>query len=376
MFFDLTQDADVSALEALLAEEPKTKIIDTYHTQLEELLLLEKPELYDNKEQRAAALPTFIETQLAGRALHEGGKWVYFAWRNALMHVVDDADYQRIRTARNRELITDEEQQQFYNSTVGIAGLSVGNSVALALVQSGGAKRLRLADPDTLELSNLNRIRGSIADMTDYKVYMTARQIYELDPYAELTLYTDGITDENIGSFMDGLDVAIDEMDDIARKMRLRMEAKQRKIPVLMATDNGDSGLLDIERYDEDESVEPFHGKGPKGPPPPEPPPRQLMGAMIAKDFVGLETTEPRMFDSIEAIGSGIPTWPQLGTAAWLNAVATTFATRCIVTGQPLINDRAVMSVPSWLVPNYNDPAEQEKREQRAKKFVEDILAR
>src|SRR5258708_9015345 len=163
------------------------------------------------------------------------GNWVYYPWLATLVHLIEDVDFQRVRTARNRNLINEEEQKKFYNSVVGVGCLSVGNSVTLAIVLQGGAKHLRLADFDALALTNLNRIRGGVESLGLKKVEMTARQIYALNPYAEIEIFPDGLNPNNIEKFFSGppkLDIVIDELDNIAVKYLIREQAKKYGVPV------------------------------------------------------------------------------------------------------------------------------------------------
>lgn len=398
-FFDASTPDGSAKLKQLATARPGPTIIDTYETQLRELFVLKNPWLNLDRQKLAEEFPAYRDAHTAGKEPHALGTWVHLPWRHALLHLLPDDQYQRVRTARNQNLIPAEEQRRYYDSTVGIAGLSVGNSCALALVLMGGAKRLRLADPDVLELTNLNRIRGSIADLTRPKVFMTAQQIYELDPYADLTLYPEGLAEKNIQEFFDGppaprlvprsprggevgsptggvglpLDVVIDEIDNLGMKLRIREEAKKRHIPVVMATDNGDSGLVDIERYDLDPSTEPFHGRLPKdiqerihrG----EKLPLPIVGQLIGERLVGWEIVERRMQDSLLEIGKTIPTWPQLGGAALANGVLVAVAVRKILTGQPVTNRRGILSLASALIPDYDSPEALAERRRQAESF-------
>ena len=45
------------------------------------------------------------------------GNWVYFPWSSTLVHILLEADFQLVRTARNKNLINKDEQDRFYNST-------------------------------------------------------------------------------------------------------------------------------------------------------------------------------------------------------------------------------------------------------------------
>ncbi|MAF80906.1 hypothetical protein CL628_02730 [bacterium] len=378
-FFDLSDTKDAQQLEALLNQKPQTRVVDTYETQLLELLILNNPPLQNMPEDREKQFATHRDEHFGSSEPWQAGKWVYLSWRHALLHILDDDAYQQVRTGRNRHLITPEEQTKFYNATIGIAGLSVGNSVALAIVQSGGGKHMRLADPDTLELTNLNRIRGSIAELTEPKVYMTARQIYELDPYADLKLFTDGITEENIAEFVTDLDVMVDEIDNLGIKIRIRQECKPQRIPIVMAADNGDGGILDVERHDLDDDIEFFHGRA-KGDIADrvlnQELPQPLIGRIIGEELIGYDVTDSRMQESLLEIGQSIPTWPQLGTAAWLNGVAVAATVRRIITGQSVVNNRANLSLNSWLVPDWNAADAVKARAAKTTTFAKEFNAR
>lgn len=376
-FFKLSNEVEQKKLHDLLNTTKDISIIDTYDTQLKELFVLNNPWLHLNHEQRDKEFEQYRNHHYQDKEEWKAGVWVYLPWRNVLIHTLEDDGYQQVRTARNRNLITPEEQKKFYNSVIGIAGQSVGNSVTLSIVQTGGGKHMRLADPDTLELTNLNRIRGSIAEITNYKVYMAARQIYELDPYAKLDLFTDGLTEENIEKFFDGppkLDIVIDEIDQLGMKIRIRQEAKKRGIPVVMAADNGESGVLDVERYDLDPNIPLFHGRAGDdiadrvlGKQPPLP----IIGKIIGEELIGFDILERRVQESLLEIGKSIPTWPQLGSAALLNGALVAATVRRIVTGQSVTDNRVNASVLSWLVPGYDSSEQVEQRKRETLDFAE-----
>ena len=129
----------------------------------------------------------------------------------------------------------------------------------MALERSCG--EMRLADFDTLELSNLNRLKAGVASLGVEKLIIAAREISEIDPFIKLTLFREGITEANIDSFLhDGgkLDLVIDECDSFDIKLLIREKAKAVQIPVMM--DTSDRGMLDVERFDQEPERKIFHG--------------------------------------------------------------------------------------------------------------------
>jgi len=369
--FDLGRAVDRQKLEKLLGRKAVHTVSDDYEEQERELFGIQNPNLVYKPE-----FPVLFEKHreiLEKKTLSSRrGRWVYFSWLSALVHVLPDSDFQTVRMARNRNLIPSEEQKRYYDAVVGIGGLSVGNSVALAIVLQGGARRIRLADYDRLALTNLNRIRSGVRELGTRKVELTARQIYEINPYARVEIFTDGLTTKNIDKFFGGppaLDVVIDELDNLAVKYLIREQAKRRKIPVVMAADNGDNGVVDIERYDLNQRTKFFHGRMGKvsyeylrdlnkfG-----------IGKLITK-HVGAENVTERMQKSLLQMGKTIVSWPQLGGAALLNGSAAAYCVRRIVNGQSLEKNRALISLDEKLIPGYGSARESKKRIKAGKKF-------
>jgi len=130
------------------------------------------------------------------------GNWIYFPWSGVLLHTVKEEEYNAIRTNRNKNLITDKEQKKLFSSTIGIVGLSVGNTIALSLAYSGIGNTMKLAEHDTLDTSNLNRIRVGVSHVNFPKIEITAQQIYEINPYATLTLYAHGLNKKTLPEYI------------------------------------------------------------------------------------------------------------------------------------------------------------------------------
>ena len=201
---------------------------------------------------------------------------------------------------------------------------------------------------------------------------MTARQIYELNPYAEVEIFSEGLTKEGLEKFVAGpakLDVLIDELDSLGIKYLIREAAKKYSIPVVMAADNGDNAVVDVERYDLDPNLEFFQGRLGKTSY------EELtgldkfgIGRTITK-HIGPENITPRMQESLLEMGKTVVSWPQLGGAAWINGAAVAYCVRKIVNKQPIENNRALISLDEKLIPGYFDAEAVKQREDIANGF-------
>jgi molybdopterin/thiamine biosynthesis adenylyltransferase len=197
----------------------------------------------------------------------------------------------------------------------------------------GGAKYMKLADNDVISLSNLNRIRYPLESIGENKAVYCAKQIYEINPYADLKIYKEGITEKNINEFLKKpkIDILIEEMDNPYLKVKIRFLARKLGIPVIMAADNGDGVIVDIERYDLNKNYPILHGILGKMTPedfksiPPKDVPR-----IIAK-IAGANIADLRMLYSVTEVGKSIYSWPQLGNATTLCGSILTYLARSII---------------------------------------------
>ena len=369
--FDINIKEDETSIANLLNDNKIQHVVDDFKEQLSEFFAVKNPSKVFSPTFKEE-LESYISSLEKEKPFQYHGKWVYFPWLSTLVHILDENDFQLVRTARNKNLINAEEQEKFYNATIGIGGLSVGNSVALSIVLQGGGKRIKLADFDTLALTNTNRVRAGVQNLGLQKVLVTARQIYEINPYAELEVFGDGLTKENIGQFFSGppkLDIVIDELDNLAIKCLIREEARRCRVPLVMAADNGDNGVVDIERYDLDPETKFFHGRiGDVSY-------EKLVGldkmgiGRLIVQHIGVETVTNRVHESMPEIGKTIVSWPQLGGADLLNGSAVAYSVRRILNGQPIESNRAQISLDEKLTPNYNSPEEIKKRAESTENF-------
>ncbi|MDE1970892.1 MAG: ThiF family adenylyltransferase [Patescibacteria group bacterium] len=152
----------------------------------------------------------------------------------------------------------EEVRKCFDNVVVGIAGCSVGNSIAHALVGDLRLGHLKIADPDCYYLHNANRVRLSHEDLGRNKSVVTAEQIHALDPYCALSVFSEGVHEHNVKDFIKGntardepeSTVIVEETDSPDMKLFIREQARSHRKPVVMVTDLGSAVQRDVRRFD------------------------------------------------------------------------------------------------------------------------------
>lgn len=320
-----------------LKADKRNFISDEILSQVSDLIKSDFPDKTIPKEELKQKALDFFGNEERDRY----GNWIYYPWKHTLVHLLPEKEFIKVRTLRNNYKITPLEQLELSQKKIGIVGLSVGQSVALAMALERSCGEMRLADFDSLELSNLNRIKAGVTSLGLEKLVIAAREISEIDPYIKLTLFDEGVQKENIDDFLTcngQLDLLIDECDSFDIKILLREKAKSYGIPVMM--DTSDRGMLDVERFDLDRSRKIFHGfLG-------DVDPSTLLNltntqkVAFGLKITGLETLSPRMKASLLEVGQSITSWPQLASAVFLGGASVAHVGRKLLLGEPVKSGR------------------------------------
>ena len=123
--------------------------------------------------------------------------------------------------SRNIGWVTEDEQQILRRKRVAIAGMGgVGGSHLLTLTRLG-IGGFHLADFDTFELANFNRQAGAMSStIGQSKVEVLAKQARDINPELEITTFPQGVTSDNLQSFLDGADAYVDGLDFFTLNIR------------------------------------------------------------------------------------------------------------------------------------------------------------
>lgn len=348
VFFRLDKPDEFASFKDLITTKQEIEVVDTLDAQLRELIKANNPKSFYTPERLELA----IAEHLNGNDKNHYGVWVYYSWLNKVVHILDEAEFSMLRTNRNKYKITEEEQNELSTKRIGVVGLSVGQSVSLTIAIEKGCGEIRIADFDTLDLTNLNRIRTGIHNIGLKKTIIVAREIAEIDPFLKVICYHDGINENNIDDFLTSngtLDLLIDECDSFDIKIALRQKAKDMRIPVLM--EGSDRCTIDIERFDLENDRPLLHG---------------FIGDLDMSVYktlktmdeklpyiapvTGIETLSPRMKASAVEIMNTISTWPQLASAVTYGGGITAEISRKILLGASNISGRFFIDVDDLFV--------------------------
>jgi len=331
LFFRPGNTTDRESLEILIQQGKVSFVHDTITEQLQELIKSLNPSVKIKSEE----YPALIQQHLNSTELYDYGVWIYYPWNQRLVHSLDEEEFIEVRTNRNKYKITKEEQELLKTKKIGIVGLSVGQSIALTMAMERTCGEIRLADFDTAELSNLNRIRTGIHNLGLNKTIIAAREILEIDPFMQVKIFNDGLIPENIDRFFlenGKLDLLVEVCDGLDIKIQSRYKARELQVPVIM--DTNDRGMLDVERFDLEPERAILHGlaDGLR--------PDNIKGLTNEQKIpfilkmIGAETISARLKASMIEVEQSINTWPQLASSVTLGGALTTDVSRRILLDQ------------------------------------------
>jgi hypothetical protein len=207
-----------------------------------------------------------------GRFEPDYGTYVFDPREEVIYLVAPERWHRLALVTSNSKLLEDpagalswrQVRERLEGAVVGFAGVSVGGNLLEGWLREARPRRVKVADPDWVELPNLNRgermslrhvvaSRGARFDPRNpYDVprvpkaaYIAHEQLL-VDPYVTFDVYEDGITRANLDRFIAGdgagepkLDILVEEMDKLELKVLVRQVARRHGVDVLMLSDFG-----------------------------------------------------------------------------------------------------------------------------------------
>lgn len=334
---DRSRTADAERMNHLIGSGQVRSLHDTIDRQIDDLVRVRarRGDLppHELRDGRARIL--------CGADPAQYGRWVFYPWSGRLVHVLPPAEFAEVRLDRNRHQVTADEQRRLARFHVGVVGLATGNAVALTLALEGAVGHLKLADVAAARLGDLNRVRAGVHDLGVPRTVLAARQVYEADPYARITLFHEGLNADNADDFLGGdvpLHAVVDACSSLSARVLLRERARARGIPVLSAW--GDRGRVDVERFDLERARPLFHGLA--GELSVDALRSMDAGKRVAAELAigDAERVSARTAASVVELRRTVTALPRLASDAALAAATVAMAVRRLALGRPLPSGR------------------------------------
>lgn len=157
----------------------------------------------------------------------------------------DEADIQR-RFGGLERLYGPQVLRKLVGAHVAVAGIGgVGSWCVEALARSGVGS-LTLIDLDHVAESNINRQLHAVTEtLGQAKINAMAARVRGINPHCVLHLIDDFVTPDNVSTVLaPDLDLIIDCTDQASAKIAMILEARRRKLPVVVC--GGAGGKTDV----------------------------------------------------------------------------------------------------------------------------------
>lgn len=148
---------------------------------------------------------------------------------------------------RNRGWLSDGEQHRLKQARVAIVGVGGTGGFQANVLARLGVGSLKIVDPDTFELSNLNRQLGaSQKTMGHSKASVIADMALSINPEINIEIFSESFDENNAEEVLADIDLAIDGIDFFCldAKLLLFKECKERNIPALTCAPIGFGATL------------------------------------------------------------------------------------------------------------------------------------
>ena len=121
-------------------------------------------------------------------------------------------------------------QAKLSNAVVGVAGAGgIGGAVALGLARLG-VRHIKIADPDSFEISNINRQLGaSLETVGRNSALVVAELVHQLAGDVTIEVFPEGIQKHTADAFVEGCDLVLDQMDFYSIAERYALHRSYRR---------------------------------------------------------------------------------------------------------------------------------------------------
>lgn len=127
---------------------------------------------------------------------------------------MNEQEFRQTYLDRSVPFLTPKGIQTLKTKTVAIAGCGGVGGIAAVTLARMGIGRFHLADPGKFDHPDMNRQVGASAKtLGKNKAVVYREMIQDINPYAKITIWEEGISKETIRPFLEGSDLLIDCLD-------------------------------------------------------------------------------------------------------------------------------------------------------------------
>jgi len=144
--------------------------------------------------------------------------------------------------SRNTGWLTLPEQDRLRNARIAIAGMGGVGGIHLITLARLGVGKFNIADFDTFDHVNFNRQAGaSMRTLGQEKVRVMAEQAQDINPELDVRVFPEGVNEQNLADFLDGVDLYVDGLDFFVFDAREAMykACERLRIPAVIAAPLG-----------------------------------------------------------------------------------------------------------------------------------------
>jgi len=147
---------------------------------------------------------------------------------------VSEEEFYEMLWFRSSMVFTDKEKDLIKNAKVAVIGVGGTGGVASEQLVRGGVSNITLVDLDIFELTNINRQHFcTISTIGMKKVDAGKQRLLDVNPFAKITTFDEGINKDNAREIVGSVDFIIDASDNKSAHYPLHRLAKELKVPVI-----------------------------------------------------------------------------------------------------------------------------------------------
>ena len=153
-------------------------------------------------------------------------------------------------TGRTELLLGAEGVARLAEARVAVIGLGGVGSFAVEALARAGVGHLLLADPDRVDVTNINRqLPATVKTVGQMKAEVVRAHVQEINPAAEVSLMTEAYLPETGEKFFAGhYDYVVDACDTVAAKIDLALQCERRGVRLIASMGAGNK--LDPTRFE------------------------------------------------------------------------------------------------------------------------------